>query len=84
VDTADYVLWRKGLGSTYSQNDYNLWRNNFGATAGTGSGTALGGKTSGSQNAVPEPSSLALLIVCFVATKSIRRLCENARTANEL
>ncbi|MEX0612224.1 MAG: autotransporter-associated beta strand repeat-containing protein, partial [Pirellulales bacterium] len=37
VDAADYVVWRKGLGTTYTQNDYNAWRSNFGATEG-GSG----------------------------------------------
>jgi hypothetical protein len=51
VNAADYILWRNGLGSTYSQNDYNLWRNNFGAT-----GAASGQATSeGPAAAVPEP-----------------------------
>ncbi len=26
VDAADYVLWRRGFGTTYNQNDYNNWR----------------------------------------------------------
>ena len=25
VDTADYVVWRKRLGTTYTQNDYNVY-----------------------------------------------------------
>jgi len=24
VDAADYVVWRKGLGTTYDQNDYGV------------------------------------------------------------
>ena len=40
VDAADYVVWRKGLGTTYSQTDYNVWRSHFGQTAGSGSGAA--------------------------------------------
>ena len=31
VDAADYVVWRKGLGTTYTQNDYNVWRAHFGS-----------------------------------------------------
>jgi hypothetical protein len=30
VDTADYIVWRKG-GSKYTSTDYTSWRNNFGA-----------------------------------------------------
>ena len=26
VDAADYIVWRKGLGTIYTQNDYNVWR----------------------------------------------------------
>jgi hypothetical protein len=49
VDAADYVVWRKTLGSmsdlradgnangTVDQADYAVWRSNFGRTAGTGS-----------------------------------------------
>jgi hypothetical protein len=29
VDTADYVVWRNGLGTTYTQADYDTWRANF-------------------------------------------------------
>ena len=36
VDAADYVVWRKGLGTTYTQNDYDTWRAHFGQTAGSG------------------------------------------------
>ena len=38
VDAADYVVWRKGLGTIYTQNDYNVWRTNFGQPGGSGAG----------------------------------------------
>jgi hypothetical protein len=40
VDAADYVVWRKGLGSAYTQSDYNIWRTHFGQTAGSASGAS--------------------------------------------
>jgi hypothetical protein len=55
VDAADYVVWRKGLGITYSQPDYGIWRAHFGETAGSGLGASA-------TAAVPEPASFALLI----------------------
>jgi hypothetical protein len=68
VDTADYIVWRSGLGTTYTQADYDAWRANFGQ--GSGSGTALSfGEAQSS--AVPEPTSICLLglaigfISCF-------------------
>jgi hypothetical protein len=36
VDAADYVVWRKGLGTNYSEADYDQWRGHFGETAGSG------------------------------------------------
>ena len=57
VDAADYVVWRKGLGTTYTQNDYDVWRANFGRTAGGGSGAAA-------TAAVPEPTTLDAADVC--------------------
>jgi hypothetical protein len=53
VDTADYVVWRNGLGTTHTANQYQTWRQNFGAHNGTGS---LSGA------AIPEPATLALLL----------------------
>jgi hypothetical protein len=58
VDAADYVVWRKGLGAIYTQNDYNVWRTNFGRTAASGSGAAAGPASS----AVPELAALQLLL----------------------
>ncbi|HEX2476352.1 MAG TPA: galactose oxidase early set domain-containing protein [Lacipirellulaceae bacterium] len=52
VDAADYVVWRKGLGTEYTEGDYDAWRENFGVTAGAASTSA-----STLQLAVPEPTS---------------------------
>jgi hypothetical protein len=56
VDDADYVVWRKGLGTTYVASDYDLWRSHFGeGVAGSGSGSTVSGA------AVPEPASCTIL-----------------------
>jgi hypothetical protein len=57
VDAADYVVWRKNLGS---QDNYNLWRTNFGRTSGAGAGAASAGSESSS---VPEASSAVLFLL---------------------
>ena len=49
VNAADYVVWRKGLGTTYTPADFIEWRMHFGETAGAGSGAS-----------VPEPGRTAL------------------------
>jgi cyclophilin family peptidyl-prolyl cis-trans isomerase len=71
VSTSDYILWSKNRGATgvaaftrgdgdgdgsVDEDDYNLWRRNFGNTrGGTGGGSVEG--------SVPEPSSVALVLV---------------------
>jgi hypothetical protein len=67
VDAADYVTWRKGLGTIYTQSDYDLWRAHFGQSAGSGS-AAFDGR------AVPEPNVLAIssLAIVFLALVRIR------------
>jgi hypothetical protein len=74
IDAADYVVWRNTLGSTahlaadgnrnnrVDAADYDLWRAHFGRTAGSGSGAA-----------VPELSTLVLMLVGMLATYSCRR-----------
>jgi hypothetical protein len=62
VDGADYVVWRKGVGTTYTQDDYNTWRANFGRTFFAGSGSALPSAQS-LPAAVPEPCSLVLILL---------------------
>jgi fibronectin-binding autotransporter adhesin len=56
VDAADYVVWRKGLGATYTQSDYDVWRARFGQTAGSGASASANA-------AAPEPATAVLLIL---------------------
>jgi len=63
VDAADYVIWRKGLGSIYSQADYQLWRKSFGAGSGGSAGV---------QSAIPEPTAIVLVAALFVAVAIAR------------
>jgi hypothetical protein len=60
VDAADYSVWRKGLGTIYTQNDYNVWRSHFGQMAGSGSALPSADPLSA---AVPEPATLILMIL---------------------
>ena len=41
IDAADYVVWRNGLGMTYTQTDYNVWRANFLQSVGNGAALTL-------------------------------------------
>jgi hypothetical protein len=66
VDAADYVVWRKTGGS---QSDYNAWRTNFGATANGAAAMA----PFASLTAVPEPTSLGLLLPVAAAALLRRR-----------
>ena len=67
VDAADYVVWRKGLGTTYTQSDYDVWRAHFGQLAGSGVGNIANA-------AVPEPAtSLQIIVVTAVISTRRRR-----------
>jgi Concanavalin A-like lectin/glucanases superfamily len=72
VDAADYVVWRKTMGSSAAA--YNTWRTNFGRTAAPGLGASVA--------AVPEPASLALcilgVIVCGLLACSRRSAMQPA------
>jgi autotransporter-associated beta strand protein len=57
VDAADYVLWRKQLGSPYTETHYNTWRSNYAEGDG---GSGLGGDSVHFN--VPEPMNVVLLI----------------------
>jgi len=73
IDPADYSVWRDAVtaGSTDLLNDptpgvvddtdFDYWRAHFGDTAGSGSGAAAG--LSSSVAGVPEPTSLAMLLL---------------------
>jgi hypothetical protein len=56
VDTADFVVWSKGILPPNAPTDYNTWRQHF--------AESISGAGSNQENpAVPEPTSLALLIM---------------------
>jgi hypothetical protein len=60
VDLADYVAWRSGHSPTpNSVADYNTWRANFGNHAGSGSSVQGA--------AVPEPGTLAMVVLGLMA-----------------
>ena len=79
VDAADYVVWRKGLGTTYTQADYDVWRTHFGQTAGSGSALPSAESLSA---AVPEPAALVLLLMTASGV-TFRRRC-NALPVSKL
>jgi enediyne biosynthesis protein E4 len=62
VDSRDYLVWRKGLGSDYTADDYLVWRSRFGTQLSPSGGALEGG-------AVPEPTTLGLMLsaisLCF-------------------
>ena len=62
VDAADYVVWRKSIGTPAA---YNTWRANFGRTAASGAMLASAG--------VPEPASVVLMIVAAACPIVMRR-----------
>ena len=56
VEAADYAVWRKGMGSTYTAADYTTWRANYGKTApGAGAGSQVA--------EVPEPAAWGLAVL---------------------
>ena len=74
VDAADYTVWRETLGSTtrlaadgngngiVDSGDFEVWKANFGNHSGSGASAA-----------VPEPSTLALLVVGILVMSARRR-----------
>ncbi len=72
VDAADYVVWRKGLGTAYLASDYDKWQSNFAATYGP-AGAALSAET-GLATFVPEPCSLLVLVAAAVGGLAVGRL----------
>jgi formylglycine-generating enzyme required for sulfatase activity len=75
VDAADYVVWRKGLGTTYTQDDFATWRANFGATVGSGAGARE--SDDAKSPIVPEPVTVLLLVFeAAVMCLSVRQFRE--------
>jgi hypothetical protein len=66
VDAADYVVWRKGLGITFTQNDYDLWRAHFAQTSGSGTEAIANA-------AVPEPGIMIMVLTAMLPAFSRRR-----------
>jgi hypothetical protein len=76
VDAADYIVWRNGLGTAYTQADYNYWHANFGETTGS-TASAPVGSFDNTSPAVPESVTalmmcLGLLALCPARRKSSR------------
>ena len=68
IDAADYIVWRKGLGTTFTHDDYNVWRAHFGQSAGSGFAAEA-------HAAVPEPATVLMIIVMVVVI--CQRRCWN-------
>jgi hypothetical protein len=64
VDATDYVVWRNGDSPDDTQAGYDLWRANFGRP-GSGAGANVG--------AVPEPTTVGLLVFALAALTAARR-----------
>jgi hypothetical protein len=77
VDTADYIVWREGFGTTYDQDDYNDWRTNFGATSPSAS-SASNSATS-SSGFVPEPATLTIMASTIAVIMIKRQRCRIRR-----
>jgi hypothetical protein len=73
VDAADYVVWRNGLGTAYTQADYDAWRTNFGHSA---VGAAAGAEHRGSNGnpvPIPEPNALFLMTMAIASVARFHR-----------
>ena len=76
VDGADYVVWRKRLGSTeplpnddtpgVDASDYQRWRANFGQSTGAG-------QLTGTYASVPEPATIFILLAGVGTCVCLRR-----------
>jgi hypothetical protein len=89
VDSADYTIWRDNLGMSAAalQNrdpfntglvkeaDFTSWRNNYGNVVGGGSGAGINFSiiAYAPSQAIPEPSSLALMLAAAAGLALVRR-----------
>jgi hypothetical protein len=72
VNAGDYIVWRGGLGTTYTQSDFDVWRAHFGlATAGSGSGSS---SSATGNSAVPEPQNLVMLCLAIFGVFAYSRI----------
>jgi hypothetical protein len=65
VNAADYVTWKNGLGTAYTQGDYDIWRTHFGQTLSAGMATS---------RTVPETSPWTIGLIGVAA------LCANRKS----
>jgi phospholipase/lecithinase/hemolysin len=73
LDTADYVVWRNELGTTYTAADFNSWRTNFGRKNGDTPDLSTVANPRASRAVVPEPAACALLLACGILAANISR-----------
>jgi hypothetical protein len=59
INAADYVVWRKGLGTDFIAEDYHIWRAYFGHTAASGNGA-------NPKIAVPESATSIMSVVAML------------------
>ena len=64
VNGIDFLLLQQGFGSTYDDSDYAAWEQNFGYTS-----PAIAAASA----AIPEPSSILILISAYPAFAALRR-----------
>jgi hypothetical protein len=82
TDSADYLLWRKGLGTTYTQAAYNVWRANFGRKAGSGAAADWAPPEAWSSSAIPEPTAFAttcMAALCLAHVAAARYVIRHGR-----
>jgi hypothetical protein len=85
VDAADYVVWRNGLGATYTQADYDAWWTHFGQTAGSGAaGYPLGASAEPLSATIPEPSTAVSFIIATITMTLGCRAAYGRRVAERL
>jgi hypothetical protein len=68
VNSADYIVWRKSIGTSP---EYALWRGNFGAVV-AGSASGLADTSSGEAALVPEPAAALLAFAAVLGLMSVR------------
>lgn len=86
VDAADYTVWRDHLGMSAAalanrdpmitglvkEADFTSWRNHFGESNGVGSGASVSIMAYAPTQAVPEPSSMMLLVMAAAGFVMVR------------
>jgi autotransporter-associated beta strand protein len=68
VDAVDYIVWRNGLGTAFTQQDYGVWRANFGLTL-----ASMVVNSQLSAPAMPEPSTWVLVLLSAAVASWRRR-----------